>query len=401
VLYAPPELPAEHSVFLSYLFLQGVTISNTQLITIKLNQINGNKIVSKSEYRGPTCARTRRVKSEKLWSSYNLGWLLGRHLGVLTWLRLLHDIELNPGPEPNVNCQNETIIALTQQCRGLGSMDKTRLLLNKMYNLARKTTVIAMLQETMITTDKYLELAWRGGFVHTPGTGNSQGCVTLISTNDEISEVKHYGNRGHVFTLSQATGENIKICNVYAPNGFDETKANFFNEVLNDLEMWEGNIILAGDFNITLSPSERFCRGVTVAEQRLADTLRLKVQNMGLYDSWEGRTGFTWRRGKSMSRLDRIYIRTLNYAISNCKTYWTLTASDHAGIILTLRHRHNTLNKNEHVKLDNELLKDVNNLNEIKTYLTEQLETASGMEPHIFANSSLQCLQRCQYALKH
>ncbi len=265
VLYAPPELPAEHLVFLSYLFMQGVTISNTQLTSIKLNQINGNKIVTKSENRGLTRACVRRVKLEKRGSSYSLGWLLGRHMGVLAWLRLLHDIELNPGP--NVNCQNEMLTAVTQNCRGLGSIDKTRMLLNKMYNLARKTTVIAMLQETMITTDRYLELAWRGGFVHTPGTGNSQGCVTLISTNDEISEVKHYGNRGHCFTLSQATGDNIKVCNVYAPNGFDETKANFFNEVLDDLETWEGNIILAGDFNITLSPSERFCRGVTMTTE--------------------------------------------------------------------------------------------------------------------------------------
>ena len=39
----------------------------------------------------------------------------------------------------------------------------------------QKEKMIMMIQETMITKSRYLDLAWRGKYEFTPGSGNSQG----------------------------------------------------------------------------------------------------------------------------------------------------------------------------------------------------------------------------------
>jgi len=49
----------------------------------------------------------------------------------------------------------------------------------------------------MMTHDKYLSMAWRGKYIHTPGAGNSQGCITLLSDAANIMTIKHYNNCGH------------------------------------------------------------------------------------------------------------------------------------------------------------------------------------------------------------
>ena len=156
-------------------------------------------------------------------------------------------------------------------------MDKTRALLNKVYQLPTLQPLFVMLQETMITSSHYLEMAWRGQLVHTPGTGNSKGCVTLLNADNQISNIKHYGNWGHCFNVKLGSGETVMICNIYAPNGFDQTKTDFFHEVFQDLERWDGPLILTGDFNTTLGTEERHCRGVTAAEVRTV-TMKLSFQ---------------------------------------------------------------------------------------------------------------------------
>jgi hypothetical protein len=103
------------------------------------------------------------------------------------------------------------------------------------------------------TSSRYLELTWRGKYVRTAGTGNSKGCVTLVNSDSEISEIKHYGNS---FELALNNDETFKICNIYAPNGFDDEKNNFFHTAFQDLDIWDRSVIIAGDFNTTLGPSE-------------------------------------------------------------------------------------------------------------------------------------------------
>jgi len=105
---------------------------------------------------------------------------------------LIHDIETNPGPGDKLK-----IIAIN--CRGFWEIEKFRLLLNKAYDMMQKGKMIMMIKGTMITNSRYLDLAWRGKYVFTPGTGNSQGCITLTHNEVTITDIEHIQNSGRYF----------------------------------------------------------------------------------------------------------------------------------------------------------------------------------------------------------
>jgi hypothetical protein len=361
---ATPNLPDEHFVFMLSLLCQGVTFSYTRHKS--LNSRHDLSYNSKSIE----------------WCTFHLGRLF-----IVTGLRqiinyckqkLINDIEPNPGPD-----RNATLNVLTLNCRGLGNIDKFRLLLNKIYNLARKGPVVALLQESMIINDNFLALAWRGKYVLTPGTGNSKGCITLFSTGVEIDRVHHYDNRGHRLIATDEAGNKKLICNIYAPLGFDDNKTNFFDEVFSDILDWDGDVILGGDFNVTLHEQDRHCRGATPAELRLAENLKTYVHATELKDCWEGRKGYTWRKGRKMSKLDRVFTRLENYELTDTNTSWSFTQSDHACVNVMFKHTHHKFSTNDHVKLDDKVVTVKSTLLELREYLIAQLSTAGDMAPHM------------------
>jgi len=71
-----------------------------------------------------------------------------------------------------------------------------------------------MIQETMITNSRYLDLAWRGKYVFTPGTGISQGCIILTNNDVTITDVEHILNRGQYFKLTDTDNKQASqyIC---------------------------------------------------------------------------------------------------------------------------------------------------------------------------------------------
>jgi hypothetical protein len=90
-----------------------------------------------------------------------------RHTCSIIMLLTIHDIELNPGPQPEVTIDinhepaksKVGLTIITLNCRGLGNIDKFRLLLNKAYDHIHKNNCIIMLQETMVVDDTYINLA--------------------------------------------------------------------------------------------------------------------------------------------------------------------------------------------------------------------------------------------------
>jgi len=59
------------------------------------------------------------------------------HASIIITRTLMNNIEPNPGPL-------QTLTVITLNCRGLGNIDKTRPLLNKLYQYAKKGPLIAM-----------------------------------------------------------------------------------------------------------------------------------------------------------------------------------------------------------------------------------------------------------------
>jgi hypothetical protein len=248
-----------------------------------------------------------------------------------------------------------------------------------------KGETIIMLQETMVVTDNYLKLAWRGNSVFTPGTGNSLGCITLTNASSNISLINQIGNRGHYFTYSSPLITTAIIMNLYAPQGFDETKTNFFIDNFNVISNYDCDIIVGGDMNVTLSPNDRHCRGATNAELILAEEIWEFQQALGLEDTWQGKKGYTWQKGQTMSKLDRIFYRINNFKLKSNKVDWTLAKTDHTAVVAKFEHEQNVTHKSSHVKLDNDILKDTAKLNELKEYVSNQLNDpqVATFNPHV------------------
>jgi hypothetical protein len=292
----------------------------------------------------------------------------------------MNDVEVNPGPD-TMNKLN----VITANCRGLGKIEKFRLLLNKVAKYNSKQNTVALLQETMVIDDSYVKMAWRGQSVVTPGTGNSKGYITLLSSDTIIENVIHLGNRGHYFTYKHNMEEPIVIFNIYAPNGFNAEKTDFFANIFDIVSNLNYDVIIGGDFNVTLDDSDRHNRGATPGELELARYIKESAHNFNLEDVWHLRSGFTWRKRKTMSKLDRILTRLSNYDLSNLNIDWTFTTSDHAAVITEFTHKIKTKHRSAHIKLENDIVKNADFLNELKQYVVSQLNDPNVGNFHLHA----------------
>jgi exonuclease III len=220
-------------------------------------------------------------------------------------------METNPGT-------GEKLKIITMNCRGLGEIEKFMLLLNKAHDTMQKCKMIIMIQETMIINSRYLDVAWRGKYVFTTSTGNNQNCITLMHNDVTITDIEHIQNRGHHFKIIEAENKLTLIVNIYALLGYNNEKTDFFNSIMVVMANDAGeNVVLSGDFNLTLTDSDSLRRQRTESKKRIADNVNTKINENKLDDAWAGHTGYTWRRGKTQSRLDRIFIRLSLNSIKN------------------------------------------------------------------------------------
>jgi len=297
--------------------------------------------------------------------------------------RLTNDIEKNPGP---ALAEEGNILIITLNCRGLNNLDKLRLTLNeaiRMLNLNPNT--ILMLQETMITETRYLDLAWRGNYIFTPGTGNSQGCITLLHKEVKITNQLQLNHRGHLAELELSNNLKLTLINIYAPNGYGQEKREYFQNFIRLVEnVQTHNIVIGGDFNITMNDSDRFNRQTCAGERNIASNLSSELNRLGLMDCWEGKEGMTWRRGNSMSKLDRIYVNLTDYILADINTDWTLCESDHAAVLTRFRKIDRRVRGPKPCRLNNDVITNKDSLAELRSYICEQLQTIDPeTDPHM------------------
>ncbi len=307
------------------------------------------------------------------------------HKSCLTKIKLCHDIETNPGPIRKDIGKSLTLITLN--CRGLGKLNKFRLILKKAWELIQKNqNTIVMLQETMITNEKYLDLAWQGRYAITYGTGNSQGYVTLTSSKVEISNQINFGNRGHSVELRGYLQQPVIVINIYAPNGYAREKKDFFTEIFTHLaSLPNSQIIMAGDLNLTFDNSDRHKRSTCNGEAAISEYVLECLSENDLKDTWHGHSGMTWKRGSVMSRLDRIYLKLTNFKCVDVTTDWTFSDPDHAAVIATLVCGHKNKLKGPRIcRLDAQVVANWETLNELRQYLLDQLNTLDiNAHPHL------------------
>ena len=240
---------------------------------------------------------------------------------------------------------------LTLNVRGLSDPKKVRHMVNNCYKMSTNSTnSVFMLQETFVVRLELLKYLWRGEFHLTSGTGNSQGCVTLVTSPFKIVHASDLGNRAHVLVLTKNSIDRAEliVVNAYAPNGFDAAKVDFFEDLVEKVSeiMTTYNcehLVLAGDLNLVFSESELKNRLLSNAEKRVAARVKTMFEQLNLCDGWNevNNKQFTWSSSRTgepvFSTLDRILYTKGQLSLLTKSTDWALSLSDHAAVIAVFR----------------------------------------------------------------
>ena len=176
-----------------------------------------------------------------------------------------------------------------------------------------------MFQGSYVSSLGLLDYIWRGEHFLTPGTGNSLGCITPLSSPYKIMRSLNFGKRGHALALTKNDQNKVDsiVVNLYTPNGFDDSKLTFFEEVVETIiEMSNSygcnKVILGGDLNLDFSDDEVPNRLILNAERRVANAVKEMFNHPSLTDGWNNveRKSFTWGSSRTGSQsfltLDRV-----------------------------------------------------------------------------------------------
>jgi len=314
-------------------------------------------------------------------------------------LRRSGDVELNPGPAPSIK-------VISNNVRGLNNEAKLRHLVNACNNgnLGKNCDMIYCFQETFIETELKLPYLWRGNYHVTPGTGNSCGCVTLLSSHINIIEARNLGSRGHVLACQRSgnLGVNYIIANIYAPCANTREKLEFFEKLFEETEELSekygcSNVIVLGDFNLVFKSREAKNRNFTAQEKRIAEIVKNRMDGLNLTDMWEEDFSFTWRRPNSdiMSCIDRFFYNKGLITVESRTVNWSVTYSDHAALEITITNNiHPSLPRSKIVRLDPALLREPNVKDSIRQEL-DSLITEMPIEwnPHTKLEYAKMCLR--------
>ena len=259
------------------------------------------------------------------------------------------DVESNPGPDPGPGLEaikkpKPSIQAITYNVRGLGDRKKVRHLINHCHKLCQKATdSIFMFQETYVEKLSLLDYIWRGDYQLTSGTGNSLGCITLLSAPYKILHCVTLGERGHILVLTKGDVNNAELiaANIYAPNGLQNDKLDFFESLVQELLQLQTDyncdkVIVGGDFNLVFNECEVKNRAFTNPEKRMAQAVEQMLVTAELTDAWKvsPNKSFTWtvnRNGRQLySALDRFLFSKDKLSLVDTEVDWSLSLSDHA-----------------------------------------------------------------------
>ena len=375
-----------------------------------------------------SCARSTSPNCLIIVSTYRMSMM--NVTKVLTFLNrsLLAqcgDIESNPGPGPEdqdlegagiggrdrltSRPGKSDLNVQTFNVRGLSDRKKVRHIVNNCYKLSKDSVnSFFMFQEIFVTRLDILNYLWRGDFHLTAGTGNARGCLTLITPPYKIINARDLEDRAHVLVLTKNNLDKAEIIlvNVYAPNGFDDAKIRFFEElverVTDTMATYNcNNVILAGDFNVVLCQEELKNRVYSNAEARVAGRLKDMFQQLNLDDGWEKapRKQFTWNSNRSgqltCSTLDRVLFTKDQFNLMNMTTDWALSLSDHAAVSAKLKCSENKKVKHSQIsRLDPRLLLDAEGRLHLDTRFRELADQAmADWTPHVRLEYYKMCIR--------
>ena len=244
---------------------------------------------------------------------------------------------------------------------------------------------VALLQETHCTESMQpiWTREWGGKGFFSNGTSDSRGVCILIrrGLDFEVKEIRKDDQGRFIFIRAVSEGSTVLLGNVYCPNRDEIESIMRINDWLSESQT--DNIILAGDFNVTLDPNRDrggqqqgavrdYCR------QR-SRALKETLDEFQLVDVWRQQNPevcqFTFTRESSMSRLDYFFVSE-NLCLPGSSVMCNIMPpflSDHRAVQLMVNPQGQDRGPG-YWKFNNSLLGDDNFVTELKSFIQEALE---------------------------
>ena len=297
---------------------------------------------------------------------------------------------------------------ISQNVRGLSDSKKVRHLVNNCYKMCNNAKdSLFLFQETYVPKLDILNYIWRGEWQVTAGTGNSLGCITLVTAPYKVVRCVEIAQRGHILALSRSDINKVEliVTNVYAPNGLGDEKVAFFEDLFERVAEVQDTyncrkVIIAGDLNLVFEHDEVKDRLFSSAEQRIAALVKVMMQQLNIVDGWAlaPKKAYTWTSSRTgvqaFSTLDRIMFSNEGFAMENKIVNWAVSVSDHAAVIATFKSQ-NVLNRSSLLsRLDSRLLRDTEGTEKLNEVFFEMFAQRSlDWDPHVSLEYTKMCIR--------
>ena len=244
---------------------------------------------------------------------------------------------------------------------------------------------VALLQETHCTDSMQCILTqeWGGDSYFCNGTSDSRGVCILIKRglDMEVKEVRRDDQGRLIFVKAVFEGKLVLIGNIYCPN-IDEVETMMrVNEWLSEMQV--DNVIIAGDFNITLDPvrDREWPNQRTVRDycRRRSKAVRETLEEFQLVDVWRKQnpdaSQYTFSRGTSRSRLDYFFIseHLCSPGVKVTCVIMSPFLADHRAVQLKVCPVRQARGPG-YWKFNNSLLSDENFVQELSTFISQALD---------------------------
>ena len=185
---------------------------------------------------------------------------------------------------------------------------------------------------------------WGGEMFFTPGSHHSQGLITLLSRNLDVTSIitQRIGER--ILSLSLSYNEHdITVLNVYGPNN-DKDKQEFLTELEKYLQHLHESkyVFVAGDFNMVLNNDIDVISG-NPHDSKIVSRFNEFMCSTDMYDVWRLYNGntreFTWSSSSApwkARRLDYLLVNDSMFdKVAECDII-PVSNTDHRAVTMTM-----------------------------------------------------------------
>ena len=259
-----------------------------------------------------------------------------------------------------------------------------------------KYDIIAIQEAYLLKEDiPLIQRDWGGPFHISEGTKHSKGLLTLFSKDFTETDINALFINDRVIISTINFDDNlITIVNIYGPCG-EREKPVFLNDLKRIISMNVKNeeeyMVILGDTNIVQSNKLDIISGACHSKNSVT-AFNEFIDHFELNDIWRGQNQnskeYTWSK---YNRIASTFIaRRLDYILANgnlvpyCQEAGIcgIGFSDHRAV--TLSFNFSAFKRGPPIfKLNVELLKDINFVNQIKGMIEETKDTHTELDPHL------------------